>query len=641
MNHDSRMNASPLEILQTYWHYKSFRPQQEEIINAVLEGKDTLALLPTGGGKSVCYQVPALMKDGLCLVISPLIALMKDQVENLNKKNIPALAIHSGLSFNEVKKTLNNALYGKFKFLYVSPERLETNLFKAYLNELNINLIAVDEAHCISQWGYDFRPPYLRIANLRNDLPDVPILAVTASATPFVQKDIVEKLKFTNANIFRQSFEKPNLSYSVFKVDSKINKVIEILKSVQGSSIVYCKSRRITKQVAQLISLQHISADFYHAGLSQEERNKKQEAWINNQTRVIVCTNAFGMGIDKPDVRTVIHYDVPDCMEYYYQEAGRAGRDGKRAYAVLLYNDEDVETLESLSDIRFPVAYDIKKIYQSIADFLQIPVGIGEGNYYDFDISEFVKNFKLDIHLVMNVLKVLEQEGHLTFNENIFLPAQANFILPREILIDFEKTHPQLEPLMKCLLRTYEGISDGLVTIHEKEISKLIKLPVEEVKKQLHHLQALHIIEYRPQKETPQINFLTNRAPAQFLHINHQNYLHRKQQYELRTEVILKYLKSNKECRSRYISHYFGDMKVKDCGICDVCLQSKNITLTEKEFAAIATRICTHITHDGIAVKELLLRLNGIKKDKAWKVIEFLQSEKKIEINDYGWVKML
>lgn len=632
---------SPLEILQTYWRYNSFRPQQEEIIQSVLEGKDTLALLPTGGGKSVCYQVPALMKEGLCLVVSPLIALMKDQVENLNKKNIPALSIHSGLSFNEVKKTLNNALHGNFKFLYVSPERLETNLFKAYLNELNINLIAVDEAHCISQWGYDFRPPYLRIANLRDELPNVPVLAVTASATPLVQDDIVEKLKFKNANIFRQSFEKPNLSYSVFKVDSKINKVVEILNSVQGSGIVYCKSRRITKQVAQLISLQHIAAEFYHAGLSQEERSKKQEAWINNQTRVIVCTNAFGMGIDKPDVRTVIHYDVPDCMEYYYQEAGRAGRDGKKAYAVLLCNDEDVATLESLSDIRFPIAYDIKKVYQSLADFLQIPVGIGEGNYYDFDISEFVKNFKLDIHLVINVLKVLEQEGHLTFNESIFLPAQAHFILPREILIDFEKTHPQLEPLMKCLLRTYEGIADGLATIHEKEISKLIKLPVEEVKNQLHQLQGLRIIEYRPQKETPQINFLANRAPAQFLHIDHKNYLHRKQQYELRTEVMLKYLTSNKECRSRYISSYFGDTKVKECGICDVCLQSKNVALSEKEFVAIANRIYTHVTKDGIAVKELLHHLNGIKKDKAWKVIEFLQSEKKIEINDYGWVKMV
>jgi len=632
--------SSALQTLQQYWRYNSFRPGQEEIINAVLEGKDTLALLPTGGGKSVCYQVPALMKEGLCLVISPLIALMKDQVEHLSKKNIPALAIHAGLNFYEVKKTLSNAAHGEFKFLYLSPERLETNLFKEYLHQLNINLIAVDEAHCISQWGYDFRPPYLRIANLREELPHIPVIAVTASATPLVQQDIVDKLRLRNENIFRQSFEKANLSYSVFKVESKINKLIDVLNNVAGSSIIYCKSRKLTKQVAQLISLQHISADFYHAGLLQEDRNKKQEAWINNETRVIVCTNAFGMGIDKPDVRTVIHYDVPDCMEYYYQEAGRAGRDGKRAYSVLLYNDDDVNGLESLPDIRFPGMYDIKKAYQSLADYLQIPVGIGEGSYYDFDVNEFVKNFKLDIHLVMNVLKVLEQEGHLTFNENIFLPAHASFIFSRELLIDFEQTHPQLEPVMKCLLRTYEGITDGLIAINEKQIAKLTKQPIEEVKKQLLQLKSLGIIEYAPQKETPQINFLTNRAPAQFLYIDQKNYLHRKQQYELRVESMLKYLTSCKECRSKYISSYFGDAHVKDCSICDICLQHKNTSLTEKEFKTIENIIYTHITNEGIAVKELLQHLYGIRKEKAWKVIEFLQSEKKIKIDEKGFVKM-
>jgi len=633
--------TSPLQILQQYWHYSSFRPQQEEIINSVLENNDTLALLPTGGGKSVCYQIPALMKDGLCLVISPLIALMKDQVENLNKRSIPALAIHSGMTFYEVKKTLNNAVNGDFKFLYVSPERLETNLFKEYLHELNINLIAVDEAHCISQWGYDFRPPYLRISNLRDELPTVPVMALTASATPLVQNDIIEKLKFKNANIFRQSFERPNLSYSVFKVDSKINKTIEILNKVPGSSIVYCKSRRLTKQIAQLLALQHISVDFYHAGLSQEERNKKQEAWINNQTRVIVCTNAFGMGIDKPDVRTVIHYDAPDCMENYYQEAGRAGRDGRRAYAVLLCNDEDSNSLKTLPGIRFPAINNIRKVYQSLADYLQIPAGLGEGNYYDFDINEFIKNFKLDVHLVVNVLKVLEHEGYLTFDENIFLPAQVNFTVPKELLIDFEQTHPHLGAIMKCLLRTYEGIVDDLVSIHEKQIAKLTRQTIEEVKKQLYQLQALSVIKYLPQKETPQINFLTNRAPAQFLHINHENYFHRRQQYELRTETMLRYMESYKECRSRYISIYFGGTKIKECGICDSCLQHKNSPLTQEEFKRIEERIYHHVTGKGIAVKELLDHLNGFKKDKAWKVLGFLQSEKKIEISDYGFVKII
>jgi ATP-dependent DNA helicase RecQ len=632
--------SSPLETLQQHWNYKSFRPQQEEIINSVLEGKDTFALLPTGGGKSLCYQVPAMMKEGLCLVISPLIALMKDQVENLNRKSIPALAVHSGLNFYEVKKTLSNAVYGNFKFLYLSPERLETNLFKEYLHQLNINLIAVDEAHCISQWGYDFRPPYLRISNLREKLPNVPVLAVTASAIPLVQQDIVDKLQFNKANFFRQSFERPNLSYSILNVDSKINKLIDVLNNVQGSSIVYCKSRKLTKQVAQLISLQHIASDFYHAGLTQEERNKKQEGWINNQTRVIVCTNAFGMGIDKPDVTTVIHYDVPDCMEYYYQEAGRAGRDGKRAYAVLLCNDEDLNTLKSLPDIRFPTIQNIKKVYQSLADYLQLPVGIGEDNYYDFDIGEFAKNFKLDIHLAMNVLKILEQEGHLTFNENIFLPAHASFILSPELLIDFEKTHPQLEAVMKCLLRTYEGIAEGLVSIHEKQIAKLTRQTIEEVKKQLQQLRSLGIIEYTPQKETPQINFLTNRAPAQFLFIDQKKYSQRRQQYESRVASMLKYLTLFKECRSRYISSYFGDNNVKDCGICDTCLQQKNSSLSEKEFKTIENAIRSYITSEGIVLKELLHHLNGIKKDKALKVIEFLQSEKKIVINDQGIVRM-
>ena len=632
---------SPLEILQQYWHHSSFRPQQEAIIQSVLDGKDTLALLPTGGGKSVCFQVPALMKDGLCLVISPLIALMKDQVENLQKRSIPALAIHSGMTFYDVKQTLQHAATGNAKFLYLSPERLETNLFKEFLHHLNISLIAVDEAHCVSQWGYDFRPPYLRIASLGDELPAVPIIALTASATPLVQDDIVSKLRFREPNIYRQSFEKPNLSYSVFKVDSKINKVLEILKNVPGSSIIYCRNRRLTKEVAHLLSLQNIAAGFYHAGLSQEERNNKQEAWINNRTRVIVCTNAFGMGIDKADVRTVIHYDTPDCLENYYQEAGRAGRDGKRAYAVLLYQPEDATSLEALPDIRFPVMYDIRKVYQALADYLQIPVGSGENGYFDFDLNEFAKNFKLDIHLAINVLKVLEQEGHLTFNESIFLPSQVKFTVAKELLLDFEKSHPQLEPVMKCLLRTYEGVYDNRVSVHEKQIAKLTWKKIDEVKNDLLQLHTLGIIEYLPQKETPQIYFILNRAPAQFLHINHENYLLRKQQFELRTENMLHYLHLQKECRSKYISAYFGDSTVKECGICDDCLKKKNTSLTEEEFRKIEQRIMHRINGNTIAVKDLLPQMHGIKKEKIWKVLEFLQSEKKIKIDEFGIIKLI
>ena len=634
------MDNSALSILQQYWHHSTFRPQQEAIIQSVTDGKDTLALLPTGGGKSICFQVPALMKDGLCLVMSPLIALMKDQVENLQKRGITALAIHSGMSFYEVKQALQHAANGGFKFLYLSPERLETNLFKEFLFHLNISLIAVDEAHCISQWGYDFRPPYLRIANLREDLPNVPLVALTASATPLVQDDIVAKLRFKEPNIFRQSFEKPNLSYSVFKTDSKINKAIEIIKNVPGSSIIYCSNRRLTKEVAHLLSLQNISSDFYHAGLSQEERNSKQEAWINNKTRVIVCTNAFGMGIDKADVRTVIHYDTPDCIENYYQEAGRAGRDAKKSYAVLLYRTEDATALEALPGIRFPVMYDIRKVYQALADYLQIPVGTGEGRYYDFDLNEFVKNFKLDIHLVINVLKVLEQEGHLSFNENVFLPSQVTFTIPKEMIIEFEQSHPLLEPVMKCLLRTYEGIFDNRVSVHEKQIAKLTWKKMDEVKKDLLQLHSLGIIEYLPQKETPQIYFILNRAPAQFLHVDHEHYLQRKKQYALRTETMLRYMHLQKECRSKYISAYFGDPAVKECGICDVCLHKKGSELTEEEFNRIKQRIFDHINGSEIFVKDLLLHLHTVKKEKIWKVLDFLQAENKIKINEFGLVKL-
>ena len=431
--------------------------------------------MPTGGGKSLCYQVPALAKEGLCLVISPLIALMKDQVENLRRKNITAFAIYSGMSRAEVINTLKVATNSNCKFLYVSPERLETNLFKEYLPGMNINLVAVDEAHCISQWGYDFRPPYLRIAALREELKDVPVLALTASATKEVQDDICEKLQFKEKNIFRQSFERKNLSYSVFKVDSKINKVIEILNKVQGSAIVYCKSRKRTKEIAELLQLQNIVADFYHAGLPQEERNKRQEDWIKNKTRVIVCTNAFGMGIDKPDVRSVVHADVPDCLENYYQEAGRAGRDGEKSFAVLLYDDNDITELEGLADIRYPSLDDIKNVYQSVANYLQIPAGSGEGNYFDFDINDFVKKFKLNTHTAIYSLKALEQDNWLSLNEQVFLPSKIKFTTTKEALYDFERSHPELEPAIKALLRGYEGIFDFPTSISEIVFDPVIK----------------------------------------------------------------------------------------------------------------------------------------------------------------------
>ena len=611
---------------------------QEDIIQSVLDGKDTLALLPTGGGKSICFQVPALMTEGLCLVISPLIALMQDQVDGLLQKDIPAVALHSGLSFFEVKKILQQATHGDYKFLYLSPERLETNLFKEYLPALNTGLLVIDEAHCVSQWGYDFRPPYLRIANLREELPGIPAIALTASATPIVQQDIVEKLQLANAQIFRQSFERPNISYSSFCVDSKVNKTIEILNKVPGSSIVYCSSRKQTKELAYLLGLRNISSDYYHAGLSQEIRNQKQHAWINNQMRVIVCTNAFGMGIDKPDVRTVIHFDTPDCLENYYQEAGRAGRDGKKSYAVLIYQKENLDGLKVLPDKRFPPIAEIKRIYQSLADYLQIPVGIGEGQYFDFDLLEFVKNFKLETLLVINTLKVLEQEGHITFSETIFLPSQVNFSTERDILNQFEISHSHLEPLIKSLLRTYEGIIDNRVSVYEKQLARLCRLTIDEIKEQLVELQSFGIIEYLPQKDTPQIHFLLNRASAQYLQIDQDHYLERKKQFSERVQKMIRYVELTDACRSSYISSYFGDIEVKDCGICDNCLTKKRKSLSAEEFGLIETLIMQSIT-PLIKVDDLLMLLKKYSNEKIWTVIDFLQAEQSIYIDEQGFIK--
>jgi len=630
--------TTPLSILQQYWQHDRFRPLQEEIIQSVLDGNDTLALLPTGGGKSICFQVPALLTEGLCLVISPLIALMRDQVDGLLQKDIPAEVIHSGLSFYEVKKILQQATHGDYTFLYLSPERLESPVFKEYLPALNVSLLVVDEAHCVSQWGYDFRPPYLRIANLRDELPGIPVIALTASATPVVQEDITEKLKFTNGKIFRQSFERPNISYSSFCVDSKVNKVSDILTKVHGSSIVYCSSRRQTKELAELLHLQQIPADFYHAGLAQQVRDGKQEAWINNQARVMVCTNAFGMGIDKPDVRTVIHYDTPDCLENYYQEAGRAGRDEKKAYAVLVYQRENLAGLRSMPDKRFPPIPEIKKIYQSLADYLQIPVGIGEGQYYDFDLREFIKNFKLDSLLVINTLKVLEQEGHLSFSETIFLPSQVSFTTSKEILNEFENSYPQLEPIIKSLLRTYQGIIDNRVSVHEKQLARLSHLTIEEVRDQLLQLQSFGIIEYLPQKDTPQIHFLLNRASAQYLQIDQDNYLQRKKQYTERVENMIRYIELADECRSRYIARYFGDSEAKDCGYCDNCLARKRKNLSPEEFSLIETRIMQSITQ-GISVEHLLVLLKKFSQEKVWTVLEFLQGERVISIDEQGVIQ--
>ena len=635
---DSRLTTH--EILRQYWGFDSFRPLQEDIINSVLGGKDTLAIMPTGGGKSLCYQVPAMVKEGTCLVISPLIALMKDQVQNLRKKSITAFAIYSGMSRKEVINTLKLVTESNCKFLYVSPERLETALFKEYLPGMQINLIAVDEAHCISQWGYDFRPSYLRIAALREEIRDVPVLALTASATPEVQSDICEKLLFDHQTIFRQSFERYNLSYSVFHVDSKINKIIEIINKVAGSGIVYCKSRRRCKEISELLHLQNISSDYYHAGLSQQDRNDKQEAWINDSKRVIICTNAFGMGIDKPNVRFVIHADVPDCLENYYQEAGRAGRDGKIAYAVLLYDEQDLVDIDELTSQRFPPQEEIRKVYQAVANYLQIPAGSGAGQYYGFDIGDFIKKFKLDSITTLYALKALEQEDKLSFNEQVFVPSTVQFATRKDYLYEFEKNRPGLEPLIKALLRAYEGIFDHPSFISEIMIAQLMKADSERVKLQLLELDGAGIIEYIPRKDTPQIFFPVNRVKSEELIIDMTAYNERKEKFQRRAKRMNAYTKEEVNCRSRFIGSYFGDEKVRPCGVCDNCLRQKAVKLTSEEFETIHASILRITRKKQLKIKELLQELSGVRKEKAWKVIDFLQAENKIEMDSDGWIRL-
>lgn len=627
-------------ILKQYWGYESFRPLQEEIISSILDNHDVLALLPTGGGKSICFQVPAMAKPGLCLVVSPLIALMKDQVENLRKKNITAFAIYSGMSRKEVINILKVAGDSNCKFLYVSPERLETALFLEWLPSLNINLVAVDEAHCISQWGYDFRPPYLRIAVLRKELPGIPVLALTASATAEVQTDICEKLEFEKPVVFRQSFERPNLSYSVFEVDSKINKIIDILRKVNGSSIIYCKSRRRTKEISDLLNMHGIISSFYHAGLSADDRNKKQEAWIRNHVRTMVCTNAFGMGIDKPDVRVVIHADVPDCLENYYQEAGRAGRDGKKSYAVLLHDHHEIAELQKLPGIRFPDFEQVREVYKSLMNYLQVPSGSGEGNYFDFNLNDFIKKFNLESQLALYSLKAIEQEELLSFTDQVFLPSTIQFNTDKETLYQFEENHPALEPAIKTLLRTYEGIFDQPVFIYERAMANSLLKDESALKSELKELHSFGIISYSPQKDSPQVFFIRNRLRAEEFSINQVYYRKRKEQFSSRIKSFIQYITETKDCRSKIIGNYFGDVRIQRCGVCDNCLHHHNSEVSDEEFEKIVAQIMELLTPKPFASGDLLKSLPGIRKEKALRVVQFLQSENKIVIDKYGMMRL-
>lgn len=627
-------------ILKKYWGYHHFRPLQKEIIESVLAGNDTLAILPTGGGKSICFQVPSLAQDGICIVISPLIALMKDQVENLKKRGIPALLIHSGMKRVDVVQTLKNATHDYFKFLYVSPERLETSLFNEYLPGLNVNLIAVDEAHCISQWGYDFRLSYLKIAAIRKELPDVPVLALTASATEEVQLDIEKKLEFKTSTHFKQSFERKNLSYSVFKVDSKFAKLIDIVTKVPGTGIIYCKSRKRTNEIVNLLQMHGISSTNYHAGLKQEERNQRQKDWVENKVRVIVCTNAFGMGIDKPDVRFVLHADVPDCLENYYQEAGRAGRDGKKSYAVLLYDERDIEELNELHAIRFPTEEQIRNVYNAMVNFLQIPSYTGEYKSFDFRFDEFIRNFKLNSNEALYALKALESDGWIEFNEKNFTPSTLVFTTSKRQLEEFQKSYPQQEVLLTTLLRTYEGIFGFPAFISEKVIARLLKKEEIDIKLQLQTIASFGIISYTPQNEEPQIVFKKNRVPVQDLMLNTTLYNKRKESFVRRVETMIGYTKEN-DCRSRFISNYFSDYEAKDCGICDNCLRKKASTLSTEEFEKISSLISQQLSQKQLTIPELLTEMKTVKKEKAWKVIEFLQAEKKLHADEKGLLRLM
>jgi len=628
--------STPVAILQQYWGYEQFRPLQEDIVNAVLQGQDTLALLPTGGGKSICFQVPAMMKPGLCLVITPLIALMKDQVANLKKRGITAYAVYSGMPFQEVERVLEAARRGGCKFLYVSPERLQSKLFQTYCDGLPVNLLAVDEAHCISQWGYDFRPAYLQIADIRSFFPDAPVLALTASATPRVQADVCKKLLMKEAKVFTKSFARPNLSYSVLEEPTKIDKVKHILDRVPGCGIVYCRNRKRTKEIASLLELQGIPASYYHAGLPQAERAARQEAWINNETRIMVCTNAFGMGIDKPDVRIVVHYDMPDGLEAYYQEAGRAGRDEQKAYAVLLYNEEELAEMHERIALQFPTLEQIREVYQGIVNYLQVPVGSAEGLYFDFDINDFARTFHLNLTMAYSAVRLLEQEGVLQLSESVFLPSRAEFVTNKESLYEFENAYPALEEIIKTLLRTYEGIFDNAVPVYERQIGRIMLMEDDEIAAQLQQLHQYGIIKYQTRRDEPQLCFLQERVSAQNLRINMARVEVRKKVYADRLDAMFSYARNRDICRTQQLVAYFGEKDATPCGVCDVCLRKKSEPIDAARFKRISDHVISMLKEQPLLFNVLQNKLPDVKRSDLMEVLQFLNEEGLVVRDDAG-----
>ena len=632
VNPNSEINMTIQEILKKYWNHDTFRPMQEDIISSVLLGHDTLALLPTGGGKSVCFQVPALAKEGICIVISPLIALMKDQVENLVARGVEAIAITSGMGKREIDIALDNCIYGPIKFLYLSPERLLSDLVRERIKYMNVNLIAVDEAHCISQWGYDFRPPYLHIADLRELHPTVPVLALTATATEEVRIDIQEKLQFKDGIVFQKSFERKNISYVVQHTESKLRKMLDIAHGVKGSGIVYLRSRRECAEIAKLFNDNKISADYYHAGLTSDERSKKQESWKNNKVRVIVATNAFGMGIDKPDVRFVIHKDLPESLEAYYQEAGRAGRDEHKAYTVLLYNYPDRLKQEKMFILNFPTVDEIKLVYHYLANYYQLAYGAGGGLSFDLDLGDFCSRFKLDAIKTLNALKFLEQDEYLAFNESVFLPSRFRFEVQNEQLYNFQIQNKGWDMFIKTLLRSYGGAFENYVRLREFDLARRTHMSVQQVIEGLKQLQEYGILSYLPQNDNPQVTYLKARQHNNNVYINRVYIEQRKATYLKKMEAVFAYA-THKKCRSQMLLAYFDEPNGHKCGICDVCLDEKRQKNAAEIDDDITNQIVETLSIATADIGQLIKALkSGMEKEKI-DTIRLLLDAGKIKFN--------
>ncbi|MDX9880677.1 MAG: ATP-dependent DNA helicase RecQ [Prolixibacteraceae bacterium] len=616
------------QILIRYWGYSHFRPLQEEIIQSVAGGNDTLGLMPTGGGKSITFQVYSLAREGICIVITPLISLMKDQVENLNQKGIKALAIHSGMTQQEIKIAMDSAVWGNYKFLYLSPERLATPRFRERVGDMNVNLVTVDEAHCISQWGYDFRPSYLKIQLLRELLPEVPVLALTATATPKVIDDIQDKLNFRGKNVLRKSFFRENLIYMVRNIEDKQGYLLQSALKAKGTGIVYVCSRKLTRELSELLQKNKISADYYHAGLSAKSRAVKQENWKTGRTRVIVATNAFGMGIDKPDVRFVINYDAPDSLEAYFQEAGRAGRDGNKAYGVLLFNNSDKLKLQKSVAKTFPEPDMIRKVYNALCNHLQIAVGFGKDQLYDFSIADFSRHYKIDIATILSSLKILQREGYLELTEELDNPSRVYFCVDRDDLYRFQVANSSFDGFIKLLLRSYTGLFSNYVPVDEELLARRANISVEAVYKFLNTLDTYKIINYIPRKKTPFIIMNVERIEIDRLKISKENYDDRKKDYIHRIQSVIHYAESTHKCRSQLLLQYFGETNTTRCGKCDTCLERNELNLSKYEFDMIGMQV-KKILETPCSYNDLLKKAEG-QKDTVIKTIRWLLDNEKI-----------